>query len=179
MYRPFLSYSLAILCYGVILLTSLFFYHDIQTQPKISLQIDAKIFDQIQQHGNNHQHEFSKEISQEPNIKAHHHQDHLEGKKPDLAEQKNPDYQKITKNLVPLYQPLPDIPEELRFEEMRTTALARFNIKSDGSVGSVELITASNSPKLNYLLVKSLKQWRFPPPGIDSSQEISITFKVK
>lgn len=178
MYRPFLSYSLAILCYGLILLASVFFYQNQQTQPKISLQIDAKIFDQIQ-HGNDHQHEFSKKISKEHNNKAQHHHNHLEGKKPDLVQQKNPDRSNIAKNLAPLYQPLPDIPEELRFEAMRTTALARFNIKSDGNVESVKLITASNSPKLNYLLVKSLKQWRFPPASNNSSQEISITFEVK
>lgn len=178
MYRPFLSYSLAILCYGLLFLVSLFFYKNNQTQPQISLQIDAKIFDQLR-HGNDHQHEFSKKISPSKNIKAQHSDQHLEGKKPQLSESKKPNPSILAKNLAPLYQPLPDIPDELRFEAMRTKALARFYINSDGSVDKVELITPSNSVKLNYLLKKSLKQWQFPSASQQSSQDISITFEVK
>jgi len=178
MYRPFLSYSLAILCYGLILLASVFFYQNHQTQPKISLQIDAKIFDQLR-HGNDHQHEFSKKISPTKNNKAQHSYQHLEGKKPQLSESKKSNPSTLAQNLAPLYQPLPDIPEELRYEAMRTKALARFNIATDGTVKSVDLIQPSNSPKLNYLLIKSLKQWRFEASNHEASQEISITFEVK
>lgn len=178
MYRPFLSFSLAILCYSLIFFASLFFYQNKQPQPQISLQIDAKIFDQLQL-GSAHQHEFSKEISPTKNNKAKHSDQHWEGKKTQLIEPKKPDSSTLAKNLAPLYQPLPDIPEELRFEAMQTSALARFYINSDGVVRNVELITPSNSTKLNYLLLKSLKQWQFPPTNHDTTQEILITFKVK
>ena len=178
MYRPFLSYSLAIIFYGLLILLSFLFYRNHQPQPMISLQIEALIANQAN-HIQDHQHEFSKKISSDQNTKLRHQHQHLEGKKQYEKKYQSQHSSAPATNLAPLYQPLPDIPEELRYEAMRTKALARFNIATDGTVKSVDLIQPSNSPKLNYLLIKSLKQWRFEASNHESSQEISITFEVK
>jgi protein TonB len=74
--------------------------------------------------------------------------------------------------------PLPEIPEELRYEAYQTYAIARFHINQDGS-STPELIQPTNNPKLNQLLLNSLKQWRFEPSNQKSFQDIRVDFKVE
>ncbi len=84
-----------------------------------------------------------------------------------------------SKNIIPLYQPLPAIPDELRQEAFNSYAIARFNIAPDGSIAFVELIKPCNNPKLNQLLLKSLKNWKFPAKNEASNQDIRVNFEVK
>jgi protein TonB len=86
-------------------------------------------------------------------------------------------------NALATHQPLPSIPDELREEAMNSTALARFHIAADGSA-TVELLQPSQNPKLNRLLLASLKTWQFQPARkqgspIESVQNIRVHFKVE
>lgn len=85
------------------------------------------------------------------------------------------------KKLIPLHQPLPKIPDDLRNEAFNSKAIARFFIAADGSVIQVELIQPCANPRLNHLLLKSLKDWKFPQVngGKASTQDISVHFKVE
>lgn len=76
-------------------------------------------------------------------------------------------------------QPLPQIPNDLRKEAFETKAIARFYILASGEVDKVELIKMANNPKLNFLLLKSLKNWRFEEGSQNLTQDIDVTFEVK
>jgi outer membrane biosynthesis protein TonB len=178
MYRPFLSYSLAIFLFSALLLIDLKFFPQNLLPPQISLQIDASIGDK-KILGDNHQHESSKKIVKK-SINNSHNDEHIESdKNTDISKEKNlQNNQNPASNIKPIYQPLPEIPEELRYQFMQTNAIAKFYITSTGMVEKVELIQPSNSPKINYLLLQSLKQWQFPASKQSSTQEIKINFKV-
>ncbi len=61
-----------------------------------------------------------------------------------------------------LYQPLPEIPEELRRRAMDLVAVARFHVAVSGSA-EVELIQPTPDATLNRALLDALKKWRFFP----------------
>lgn len=87
---------------------------------------------------------------------------------------------KTTPNKTPiLFNPLPQIPDDLREESFMSDALARFYINADGSVAKVELIKPCANPRLNHLLLKSLRKWKFATNSIDSTQDIRVHFKVE
>jgi len=80
-------------------------------------------------------------------------------------------------------RPLPKIPDDLREETFSVTAVARFQIAADGTA-TVELARPTPNPRLNRLLLDTLKNWRFFPAMKDgkpvaSVQEIRIQFEVK
>jgi protein TonB len=79
----------------------------------------------------------------------------------------------------PIYNPLPQIPDDLRQEAFESSAVARFYIASDGTVSKVDLIKPCANPRLNHLLLKSLKNWKFSSSSIDSTQEIRVNFSVQ
>lgn len=74
-------------------------------------------------------------------------------------------------------QPLPVIPDELRQEYMNVTAVARFEIAEDGTSG-VTLIKPTQNPRLNRLLLDSLKNWRFTPALKDGKPVATSEDKV-
>ncbi len=79
-------------------------------------------------------------------------------------------------------QPLPEIPDDLRAYAYRAFALARFTIHVDGSV-DVALIKPTPHPRLNQLLMETLKSWRFSPAlkdgrAIESEQDIRVHFNI-
>ena len=83
------------------------------------------------------------------------------------------------KKIAPLFQPLPEIPLDMRSEFFSTKIIAKFYIKKDGSVSAVELLEISHNPRLNLLLLKSLKKWRFEPSNHDFEQIINVKFAVE
>ncbi|MBU6140169.1 MAG: energy transducer TonB [Proteobacteria bacterium] len=85
----------------------------------------------------------------------------------------------ITKNLEPIFHPLPAIPDDLRDEAFLSHALARFHIDSDGNVTRVELLQPCANPRLNSLLVKALQKWKFSAGTSSRTQEINVTFSVQ
>ena len=84
-----------------------------------------------------------------------------------------------SQNLEPVYQPLPTIPDDLRSDAFNSFAIARFYINKDGAVENVELIQPSSNPKLNQLLLKSLKKWKFSATNKAATKDIKVNFEVK
>jgi protein TonB len=82
-----------------------------------------------------------------------------------------------------ILKPMPQIPDELRQDALSATAIARFHVAADGTA-TVELVNPTPNPRLNRLLLDTLKNWRFFPSMKDgkpvaSTQEISIKIDVK
>src|SRR5258708_39749787 len=71
-----------------------------------------------------------------------------------------------------LYQPKPEIPEQLRRRSLELAALARFRIAADGSA-QVELVEPTPDPDLNRSLMETLTKWRFFPGGGDGKPRAS------
>ncbi len=101
--------------------------------------------------------------------------------KASTVENKNTSNQE--QSAVPVSRPLPKIPDELREEAFQSYAIARFHIAADGSF-TVELIKPCNNPKLNFLLLNSLKKWQFIPEkhlgiAVAATKDIQVEFKVE
>lgn len=82
-----------------------------------------------------------------------------------------------------IVHPLPKIPDDLREEAMEAAAIARFHVAADGSA-SVELARPTQNPRLNRLLLDTLKMWRFFPAvkngkPVASTEEIVIKMSVR
>ena len=82
-----------------------------------------------------------------------------------------------------ILRPMPEIPEDLREGTFSFSALARFHIAVDGSV-KVELVKATPNPRLNGILLDSLRKWKFIPAIKDgkpvaSTEEIVVKIEVK
>ncbi len=76
-----------------------------------------------------------------------------------------------------LVQPLPAIPDELREDAMNEAAMARFQIAVDGSA-AVELVKPTQNPRLNRLLLDTLKNWKFIPAIKEGKPVASIEVMV-
>ena len=82
-----------------------------------------------------------------------------------------------------IVQPLPIIPDELRQDAMNEVATARFHIAVDGSA-TAELIKPTQNPRLNRLLLDTLKNWKFFPAmkagkPVASVEDMVIRVNVK
>ena len=82
-----------------------------------------------------------------------------------------------------IIRPMPQIPDELREEAFNSSALARFHVAADGSA-TVELARPTPDPRLNRILLYSLRKWKFMPAIKDgkpaaSTEEIVIKIEVK
>jgi periplasmic protein TonB len=81
-----------------------------------------------------------------------------------------------------IYAPTPTIPDDLRENVFETVALAHFHVSFDG-VATVSLVQPTSNPRLNYMLLDILKQWRFFPAirngiAIDSEFDVRIPIAV-
>ena len=85
----------------------------------------------------------------------------------------------VTKKVAPIFNPLPQIPNDLREEAFVSEAIARFYIDATGTVTRVDLIKPCANPRLNNLLLKSLKSWKFAAVKRSSTQDIRVNFKVE
>ena len=83
----------------------------------------------------------------------------------------------ITMGARALYQPVPNIPEELRHRELSVVAMARFHVAADGSA-TVTLLQATVDPRLNAALVSALQKWRFFP-AMDNGKPIASTIDIR
>ena len=82
-----------------------------------------------------------------------------------------------------IVQPMPQIPDDLRALAFKSSALARFHIAVDGSA-EVELAKPTPIPRLNRILLDTLKKWRFMPAikngqPVSSTEEILVKIEVK
>lgn len=76
-----------------------------------------------------------------------------------------------------LYKPLPKIPDELRDQAIEMEALARFDIKPDGTA-TVELVRPTPNPALNRIILDTLRTWRFFP-ALDSGRPVASTQELR
>jgi len=82
-----------------------------------------------------------------------------------------------------LYAPAPAIPDDLREEPFSTVAVARFKVSPEGNV-DVTLVTPTPNPRLNQILLDTLKQWKFFPAmkdgvAVNSEFELRIPIAVQ
>lgn len=161
MNKPFFSFFIAFLFWLLLLIIFSYVIFKKSSQLPISIDVDISTIGEVEQKQNK-----KEEIAEnEPN----------KNKVKKSFEQKNDNAKKIN----PLFNPLPEIPEELRKEAFESNAIAKFFISKNGDVLKVELTKACNNPKLNFLLLKSLKKWRFPQQNEESWQEIEVKFRVE
>lgn len=173
MQNPFLSFFTGFLIW--LLLVTAFSYTIFKNskQPQETIEIDAASLGEIVQ---------EKQIAKDSEIP-----------KPDLdksSDLKKDEQKKLTHEhhlsdkvvkavkTTPLFFPLPKIPDDLREEAFKSAAIARFYIASDGSVLNVELIKPCANPRLNHLLLQSLKMWKFNSDASDRTQDVQVRFEV-
>jgi protein TonB len=82
-----------------------------------------------------------------------------------------------------IYAPVPTIPDDLRADVFHAEAIARFQVLPDGTA-QVTLVRPTPNPRLNYLLLETLKQWRFFPAvregkAVASVVEIRIPIAIE
>jgi protein TonB len=82
-----------------------------------------------------------------------------------------------------IYAPVPEIPDDLRENAIQTVAVAHFTVTYDGEV-TVSLATKTENPRLNEILLHTLKEWRFFPAtkngvAIDSEFDLKIPITVQ
>jgi periplasmic protein TonB len=82
-----------------------------------------------------------------------------------------------------MYAPKPTVPDDLRENAFSAIAVARFRVSADGDV-KVDLVKPTPNPRLNQILIETLKQWRFFPAmkggvAINSEFEVRIPIAVQ
>jgi protein TonB len=81
-----------------------------------------------------------------------------------------------------LSQPVPVLPDDLREVAYQAVAVARFAVHTDGTF-EVELIKPTQNPRLNQILLETLRDWRFFPAmnnghPVESHQDVRVRFNV-
>jgi protein TonB len=76
-----------------------------------------------------------------------------------------------------IYQPLPEIPEALRHQNIQVVAVARFRVAATGSA-QVDLVEPTGDPDLNRALLESLKRWRFFP-AMQDGRPVASTIDIR
>ena len=82
-----------------------------------------------------------------------------------------------------IYAPTPVIPPDLREDAFQAVAIAHFVVAADGTV-QVTLTQPTSSPRINEVLLETLKQWKFFPAmkdgiAINSEFEVRIPIAVQ
>lgn len=184
MLYPFRSYALAILCYLSIIIFIGFKEKNSEKNPLISLEIEADFIGLINQHQEKSTRQKEKNINKIllPQIskKAFNEKQEIEPRQQNKAvETTNSQNNLEAKKVAPIFQPLPEIPFDMRNEAFSTKIIAKFYIEKDGAVRDVELLEISHNPRLNLLLLKALKKWRFEPSNQALTQVINVKFAVE
>ncbi len=179
---PLASFVLATIIW--IFLAAIFFYAAFKKSSIIpaSLEVDASIIDEASRQvgknsdekNNAQEKQFLAELKENPAIKSNNAQ---------KQNALNQGGSKTSKVATIVARPLPEIPDDLRQEAFSSHAVARFHIAIDGSA-SVELVQPCNNPRLNQLLLQSLRKWKFAPThtlgvATASVQDVQINFKVE
>ncbi len=82
-----------------------------------------------------------------------------------------------------IVKPMPEIPDELRQDALNAVAIVRFHVAADGTA-TVEFVQPTPHPRLNRLLLDTLKDWRFFPAikggqPVDSIYPLTFRFEVQ
>ena len=182
MHYPLSSFSISI----IIFLAGIFFVgvftHQYQFTPEVSIEIDAEMIGENNIYEENSTFEKGEQkLNVGDSINKNVSHQHLKNSEDKPIKDKNPNslINLNSQKISPLYQPLPEIPEDLRYQIFSSNITAKFFIDEDGSVYEVELINPSNIPKLNVLLTKALIRWKFPKKGEKFQQIINVKFVVE
>jgi TonB family protein len=76
-----------------------------------------------------------------------------------------------------IYQPRPEIPDELRRRRLDAVAVVVFHVNPDGSA-AVELREATDDPRLNQALLDGFKRWRFFP-ALDHDKPVASILELR
>jgi len=79
-----------------------------------------------------------------------------------------------------IYAPTPTIPDELRENVFQAVAIAHFKVGPDGAV-EVTLEQPTPNPRLNQILLNTLRQWKFFPAmkdGIAINSEFDVRIPI-
>ncbi len=79
-----------------------------------------------------------------------------------------------------MFAPTPTIPDDLREGAFSTMAVAHFRVSPEGNV-EVTLIKPTPNPRLNQILLDTLKQWKFFPAmknGIAIASEFEVRIPI-
>lgn len=79
-----------------------------------------------------------------------------------------------------MYAPAPTIPDDMRENPFSTVAVARFKVSPEGDV-SVTLVKPTPNPRLNQILLDTLKQWKFFPAmkdGVVINSEFDVRIPI-
>ena len=182
MHYPFSSFSISILIFIAGIFFVGVFTHQYQFPPEVSIEIDAEMIGESNIYEENSTFEKGEQklnVEDSFNKKASHQ--HLKNSKDKPIKDKNQNslINLNSQKISPLYQPLPEIPEDLRYQIFSSNITAKFFIDEEGSVYEVELINPSNIPKLNVLLTKALMRWKFPKKSEKFQQIINVEFVVE
>jgi periplasmic protein TonB len=79
-------------------------------------------------------------------------------------------------------QALPTLPDDLPEEGYQAVAVARFLVHADGTF-DIDLIKPTRNPRLNQILLETLRRWRFFPAmengrPVESRQDVRVHFNV-
>lgn len=196
--KEFLSLALAFLvCFGFLLLLFSSFKHfelpinnalsvhfiDSSTNSSSSSASQKELSSKPQVLAKNFNSSNNKEVLRQ-NVHVHSEAEiNSEGKaKPEKSQASNAadsESSKQTQDSLVIFSPLPQIPQDLRREAFECDAEAKFLIANDGSVATVNLLKLCQNPKLNSLLLRSLKTWRFKVEAAGMSRNIKVKFIVK
>ncbi len=83
---------------------------------------------------------------------------------------------------VPISQPRPEIPDELRDSDLNATFEGLFTVRPDGTA-AVKLVTSSGNPTLDSLALNAARRWTFRPATrdgqpVESYLRLEIVFNV-
>jgi outer membrane biosynthesis protein TonB len=170
MQKPLTSFVFATLVWLVVLSGFSLSIFKKSPSPKIALEIDAQMIGEVAE---------EKKPAKKSNIKTPEIDKSSDLKTAKKALQHDHHFVETAKKLAPIFNPLPQIPDDLREEAFASEAIARFYISNEGAVLKVELIKPCANPKLNFLLLKSLRKWRFANGSTESTQDIRVNFLVK
>lgn len=76
-----------------------------------------------------------------------------------------------------IYSPMPTLPDYLRQNPLDTVAVARFEVDAAGKP-QVTLIQPTSDPRLNYLILAKLREWRFFP-AVKDGKPVASVFSVR
>lgn len=76
-----------------------------------------------------------------------------------------------------IYAPKPSIPDDLRENVFQAEAVARFTVAADGTA-EVVLEKPTSNPRLNQVLLDTLKEWKFFP-AVKGGLAVASTFEIR
>ncbi len=83
----------------------------------------------------------------------------------------------------PAFQPMPEVPDDLRAEALDKTCVVEIAVAADGSVSSVKVRTTCGVSELDQLALTTARRWKFKAAtkdgdAIPSTVRLHVQFKV-